>query len=414
MTKTKIVLSGLLILMLFAVAISAQVDDIYGIERAYAYRDEALLIGKSDLYGSYFIRDRFPKEVSILTSFDSIVRNQLSTNDRLIIDKGGNAGLREGDRFLVIGEGPVVNSPINGMRLGRHYQKKAVAVVDCVYEESSVIVLSECYFPVTPDDFLVPLVEEETVFKKKIDFSRCRLPESDVLGRIVYMEKVISYASDFTGSNELVTVDLGRAMVGKGDFLLFYRQIKKNLPPLVIGSGIVVHSENNNSTVRVIEIADVLQHGDYVVALPPAQEIDRVPDSDAVLPGEKLPIVDFLSMDEIQENLLTTDILFNLDSSSVNEIDLPMLQQVRDFINGKEDFLVILRGYSCAIGSEEYNLRLSQERVEKIKALLIEEHSIPEQAIETYFYGESESLFDNSAEQERKKNRLVRIEVIAK
>ena len=412
--KIVIITVGVFCLFVLPAVIFSQAG-IQGISRAYAYREEALLIGKSDLYGSFFIRDTFPKELLIVTAFDAFPRSDYATNDQLVVNKGRDAGLREGDKFLVIGEGPVIVSQFNGSRLGRHYQKKAVAELSCLFAESAVITLKDCYFPVNHGDFLIPYVEDKTVVGKKMDFTRCRLPESDISGRVVYMEVALGLANDIQGSNRFVTVDLGRAEVGKGDFLLFYRRLKPGLPSLIIGSGIVIHSENSNSTVKVLDVADPLRHGDYAVVMPRQMTTGtQVPGPLSVPEDESLPVIELLTSGEVQEESFLADILFPLDSSNISDSDLNLLARVKEYLADKEDFLIVLRGYSCAIGTDEYNLRLSQQRVERVKAHLIEQFSIPAEAFETHFYGESEALFDNSTEQERKKNRLVRIEVIAK
>jgi len=46
--------------------------------------------------------------------------------------------------------------------------------------------------------------------------------------------------------------------------------------------------------------------------------------------------------------------------------------------------------------------------------MLINEYGIAENFIESYFYGEKESPFDNTSEEQRRKNRLVHIQVIGK
>ena len=73
-----------------------------------------------------------------------------------------------------------------------------------------------------------------------------------------------------------------------------------------------------------------------------------------------------------------------------------------------------LRGYTCSIGGDEYNLRLSSRRAEEIKNILVSQYGIDAAHIETFFYGEKDPQFDNSSEAERRKNRLVKIEVNGK
>ena len=87
---------------------------------------------------------------------------------------------------------------------------------------------------------------------------------------------------------------------------------------------------------------------------------------------------------------------------------------IKEFIDARSEYVVTLRGYTCSIGGEEYNLRLAQERVEAVKNILIARYGVDAAHVETFFYGEKEPRFDNSSEAERLKNRLVKIEVSGK
>ncbi len=55
-----------------------------------------------------------------------------------------------------------------------------------------------------------------------------------------------------------------------------------------------------------------------------------------------------------------------------------------------------------------------RERAEAIKAILVSQYGIDPAHIESFFYGEKQPQFDNSSEAERRKNRLVKIEVNGK
>ena len=89
-------------------------------------------------------------------------------------------------------------------------------------------------------------------------------------------------------------------------------------------------------------------------------------------------------------------------------------EKVKEFISSKSQYVVILRGYTCSIGGLEYNLKLSQERVNNVKAYLVSALGIPENFIKTYYYGEKDAPYDNTSEEQRRKNRLVNIQVIGK
>jgi outer membrane protein OmpA-like peptidoglycan-associated protein len=49
-----------------------------------------------------------------------------------------------------------------------------------------------------------------------------------------------------------------------------------------------------------------------------------------------------------------------------------------------------------------------------VKAYLINTLAIPENFIEAHFYGEKDAPYDNTSEEQRRKNRAVNIQVIGK
>jgi outer membrane protein OmpA-like peptidoglycan-associated protein len=218
-------------------------------------------------------------------------------------------------------------------------------------------------------------------------------------------------------------VDLGEGVVGIGSFLLIYRQLASDLPPLIIGLGIVIHSENTNSTVKILDSSSDIRVKDRMLVLP--KEITAL--STTTGERETLPIVETLQTEseEPGQNVeqpesdasaanLTFDILFDFDGRQPNADHSADFMAIKDFVAAQSEYLVTLRGYTCSIGREEYNLRLSSERVEAIKNILVGQYGIDAAHIETFFYGEQEPPFDNSSEAERRKNRLVKIEVNGK
>jgi OOP family OmpA-OmpF porin len=117
---------------------------------------------------------------------------------------------------------------------------------------------------------------------------------------------------------------------------------------------------------------------------------------------------------EQKDETLTVDVFFDFDSRKPKDDHSGDFAAIREFINAKSEYLVTLRGYTCSIGSEEYNLRLAKDRVDAIKDILISQYGVDSAHVETFFYGEKEANFDNSSEAERMKNRLVKIEVSGK
>jgi len=417
----KVLVLFIFVILASAFAVDAQESKrILNIRKAYAFLEEALLVSETDLYCSYFIRDDVPQDIRIIgKNVLSAEREEFTDFDELIINKGSKDGLKEGDLLTIMTKGPLIHHLRSHKRLGHHYLKKALAQVTCIYDKQAVIRLQKSCNSVNPSDFAVLFKPESTVFEKKIDYKLCRIPANGVTGMIVYSELVDGWKSEISAESQYVTVDLGKGVVKKGTFLLVYRIVASDLPPLIIGLGIVIHSENTNSTVKILDASTDIQVRDMVIVLP-----KPTPGPAAGQGEEDIPVVETLPEGQEGEqaaagpgaegDALNFDILFGFDDKTPIGDHAADFAAIRDFIAGKSEYLVTLRGYTCSIGGEEYNLRLSSQRVEAIKSVLVGQYGVDAAHVETYFYGEKEPPFDNSSEAERRKNRLVKIEVNGK
>ena len=417
----KAILFAIFVFLAAALMVNAQESKkILNIQKAYIYLEEELLVSETDLNCSYFIKDGVPQDIRIVDKLVPIAeRNEFTDFDDLIVNKGSKDGLKEGDLLLIMSEKQVIHHPRNHDRLGRYFLKNALAQITCVYEKQSVIRLQKGCNPVNIGDFAIPYKPESTVFEKKIDYKFCRIPANAISGWVVYTDLGMGIPARIAGDMQYVSVDLGEGVVGKGSFLLIYRMLASDLPPLIIGLGIVIHSENTNSTVKILDASTDIRVEDRVLVLPKA-----APGAAGEGEKENIPIVETL---ENEGQLaagqaeaagtgaaLNFNILFEFDSKEPISDHAADYQAIKDFISGKSEYLVTLRGYTCSIGGEEYNLRLSSQRVEAIKNILVSQYGIDAARIETFFYGEKEPPYDNSSEVERRKNRLVKIEVNGK
>jgi outer membrane protein OmpA-like peptidoglycan-associated protein len=395
---------------------------IYKLQKSYIFLDESLLVSDTDLNCSYFIKDDMPLDIRIVASYQSVEqRIDFSDNDQLFIDKGSKEGFNKGDLLLIMGQGKSIN------RLGRYYQKKSLAEITAIYEYKSLIQLKSGCHPVNIGDFAVPFKPEKTIFAKKIDYMLARIPANPVSGEIVFADLTSGQPASISSTSQYVSVDLGQGVVAKGTFLLLYRVLKSDLPPLIIGLGIVIQAENTNSTVKILDANSDIKIHDQALILPANEE--KVPEVAEAGKMESIPIVETLQVESQDKQApqpeavqptepngaaLTVDVLFDFDSKLPKGDHSADFTAIKDFINAKSEYLVTLRGYTCSIGDEEYNLRLAKERVEVIKNTLVSQYGADAAHVETFFYGEKEPRFDNSSEAERQKNRLVKIEVSGK
>jgi outer membrane protein OmpA-like peptidoglycan-associated protein len=414
----------LIIFVVLAAALLSGAEEnkkVLNIQKAYVYMKEALLISDTDLNCSYFIKDAVPDDITIVSKhLTEAERNEFSDHDELVINKGGKDGLKEGDMLQIMSAGQVVHSALNHDRLGRYFLKKSLATITCIYDHQAVIRLQKGCYPINIGDIAVLYKPEGTLFAKGIDYKFCRIPANAMTGTVVFSELSMGFPAESAGDSQYVTVDLGEGVAGKGSFLLIYRVLHSDLPPLIVGLGIVIHSENTNCTVKILDSSSDIRIRDKVVLLPKTEE------GGAAASGEKIPIVEALQNQEAaaanqaqgvepgKGNALNVDVLFDFDSKQPIADHAADFAAIKDFVAAKSEYLVTLRGYTCSIGGEEYNLRLSSARVETIKNILISQYGIDAAHIETFFYGEKDPQFDNSSEAERRKNRLVKIEVNGK
>ncbi|HLP61689.1 MAG TPA: OmpA family protein, partial [Candidatus Deferrimicrobium sp.] len=343
-------------------------------------------------------------------------RENYTEGDMMYINKGSSSGIKEGDIFLIIQEGEKVKSPINGQKLGLLYWQKSLAQVTCLYETSAMVVLRNSCHPVNIGDILIPFKTRPTIFKKKIDYKRCMLPNA-VSGNVVFTSFFMTTKRVNVGPEEYVTIDMGKALVEEGNFVLFYTIHKKDIPPVIIGSGIIINAENSNSTVKVLEFSWPVTVGTTRVTLVPKSE---EPISALTPTTEEIPTIEPSQTTEERtvepgEETMDVNIWFGINENTSDMTTYAdALEKIKAFIAPKKQYVVVLRGYACSIGRLEYNLKLSQERAAFVKTYLVNTLAIPENFIETYFYGEQNAPYDNSCEEVRKKNRLVNIQVIGK
>lgn len=110
---------------------------------------------------------------------------------------------------------------------------------------------------------------------------------------------------------------------------------------------------------------------------------DGIPDSDDAcpdVPGRKTDDARTTGCPDSHENirlerdeiLLPDIILFDTDSPRVRRVSWALIKRLAEFIDKTPDILeVSIQGHADATGSEAHNLRLSRERAESVKRLLV-------------------------------------------
>jgi OmpA-OmpF porin, OOP family len=78
--------------------------------------------------------------------------------------------------------------------------------------------------------------------------------------------------------------------------------------------------------------------------------------------------------------------------------------------NERADVKVEIAGHTDAVGAEEYNQRLSEQRAESVKAYLVE-HGVDASRISVTGYGEAQPRASNDTVEGRRLNRRVEVKI---
>ncbi|UCD19881.1 MAG: OmpA family protein, partial [candidate division WOR-3 bacterium] len=105
-------------------------------------------------------------------------------------------------------------------------------------------------------------------------------------------------------------------------------------------------------------------------------------------------------------------IQFEFDKSTLRPISLPILEQAADVLRQYPDIRVEIQGHTCSMGSDEYNIRLSQARAHSVMVYLVSEQRIDPARLVAKGYGESSPVASNDTNEGRLMNRRVEFVVI--
>ena len=95
------------------------------------------------------------------------------------------------------------------------------------------------------------------------------------------------------------------------------------------------------------------------------------------------------------------------DSAGVSTNQSAVLDGMANFIQSYPKVPITLEGHTDNIGSETYNLKLSQSRANSVKNILVDQYGIETRRLRTVGYGEAMPIDTNNTEQGHQNNRRV-------
>jgi OOP family OmpA-OmpF porin len=99
---------------------------------------------------------------------------------------------------------------------------------------------------------------------------------------------------------------------------------------------------------------------------------------------------------------------FDFDRSEIRPEGRAALAETVRSLRENPRLRVVANGYTDSIGTEAYNMKLSQRRADAVKRYLVSE-GIAADRIDTRAFGESQPVADNSTEAGRAENRRVEV-----
>jgi outer membrane protein OmpA-like peptidoglycan-associated protein len=113
---------------------------------------------------------------------------------------------------------------------------------------------------------------------------------------------------------------------------------------------------------------------------------------------------------QTDRGLLVTigDVLFDVDGAQLKPGGLEQVSRIAETLRGNPGRSVVIEGHTDSTGPEGYNLKLSEERADAVRAALIAEGVSPEK-ISARGYGEAYPVATNDEQSGRQQNRRVEL-----
>jgi OOP family OmpA-OmpF porin len=216
--------------------------------------------------------------------------------------------------------------------------------------------------------------------------------------------------------------------------------IVKNPDPWVTVRGKVVDENGNPIDAKIIyerlpdgkEVGIAQTNpatGEYEIRLPAghlygvrAEAKDKISESqnldlrnvtqDQVIQGKDFNL-EPIKVAPIQENITITlnNVFFDFDKAVLKPESFPELDRIVKVMREKTGLQIEISGHTDAIGTEEYNLGLSERRAKAV-VTYIADKGIGKERINTIYLGEAKPVDTNATTEGRRKNRRVEFKIV--
>jgi len=105
-----------------------------------------------------------------------------------------------------------------------------------------------------------------------------------------------------------------------------------------------------------------------------------------------------------------SDVLFDFDSANLKPGAREKVARIAGILQSHRDLKIQVEGHTDSVGSDDYNLRLSERRADSVRANLVQQ-GVARDAVGTAGFGESKPVATNGTAAGRQQNRRVEIVV---
>ena len=113
---------------------------------------------------------------------------------------------------------------------------------------------------------------------------------------------------------------------------------------------------------------------------------------------------------KVERTIILDDVLFDFDKSTIKPEAAQILDRLVAFMNENKDQKAALSGHTDSIGTEAYNLKLSDRRWTSVRDYVVKK-GVDSGRVSGQGFGESKPIADNKTAEGRAKNRRVEIKV---
>ena len=115
---------------------------------------------------------------------------------------------------------------------------------------------------------------------------------------------------------------------------------------------------------------------------------------------------------ELPKTFTLNNVQFDSGKSSLKKESFIELKQLYEYLTYKKTIKIEVAGHTDNVGDESGNMRLSQQRADKVKAYLVAK-GVSSSRIMAKGYGETKPISENNSEEGKAKNRRTEVHILS-